>query len=377
MKLLVIVSCLLYVSVSSVSSSQFTVNEEKLRNLLLVGKNVLAGSERNLYRLDYQNLTLKQSVELSRINRLLLKLNDTGSSGDVLSCQNDTCSLFSSDDLTTKIPVTIPNNNPTAPNSLIPGEEDLVGIIAIDQSFYVARENLVGNEDIPSAISRIAYVTVDNNLELSLSLKLSEGSIFTERKFLVTFGENDFVYVVYELSEENKAVDRLRIGRVCKNDTGNGGDTISTYTEAKLECEGGSASSSASVVTIDGYLMVLVAENSGSGSTNNVICSFNVSEINQAMNDKLNCCKNGEGKIDLERQGTKGGGCPTMLSQSQKEVRKLLSYLSTLRIYENIYIVMDNYSEFILDHYAMQSSRYCCTSPGCRYSNKWKKYIVV
>ena len=84
MKLLVIVSCLLYISVSSASSSQFTVNEsvkeEKLRNLLLVGKNVLAGSERNLYRLDYQSLTLEQSIELSRINRLLLKLNDTGSS---------------------------------------------------------------------------------------------------------------------------------------------------------------------------------------------------------------------------------------------------------------------------------------------------------
>ena len=334
MKLLVIVSCLLYISVSSVSSSQFTVNEEKLRNLLLVGKNVLAGSERNLYRLDYQNLTLEQSVELSRINRLLLKLNDTGSSGDVLSCQNDTCSLFSSDDLTTKIPVTIPNNNPTAPNSLIPGEEDLVGI-AIDQSFYVARENRLGNEDIPSAISRITYETVDNNLELSLSLKLSEGSIFTERKFLITFLENDFVYFVYELSEENEAVDRLRIGRICKNDTQSGyfGNIITTYTEAKLECEGGSASSSASVVTIDSYLMVLVAENSGSGSTNNVICSFNVSEINQAMNDTLNSCKNGEGKIDLERQGTKdGSSCPTMLSPSQKEVRKLLSYLSTLRI---------------------------------------------
>ena len=337
MKLLVIVSCLLYISVSSVSSSQFTVNEEKLRNLLLVGKKVLAGSERNLYRLDYQNLTLEQSVELSRINRLLLKLNDTGSSGDVLSCQNDTCSLFSSDDLTTKIPVTIKilSDNQTASNALIPGEEDLVGI-AIDQSFYVARENRLGIEDIASAISRITYVTVDNNLELLVSLKLSEDSIFTERKFLVTFRENDFVYFVYELPEESEVFDRLRIGRMCKNDTGNNGNIITTYTEAKLECEGGSASSSASVVTIDGYLMVLVAENSGSGSTNNVICSFNVSEIDQAMNDTLNCCKNGEGKINLERQGTKDGGeCPTMLSPSQKKVRKkkIGSFFNNIRNY--------------------------------------------
>ena len=103
-----------------------------------------------------------------------------------MSCQNDTCSLFSSDDLTTKIPVTIPSNIPTAPNALIPGEEDLFGI-AIDQSFYVARENSIGIEDIASTISRITYVMVDNNLELSHSLKLSEDSIFTERKFLVTF----------------------------------------------------------------------------------------------------------------------------------------------------------------------------------------------
>ena len=305
-------------------SVKFSVtNEEILRNLLLVGDHVLVGSNASLYRLD-RDLTLLQSVDLTGgVNRLLLKINYTeGTNGDVLSFQEQNCVLFSSQNLTEQETVANPDNTPSASNSIITGVDDLVGIPVSDQSLFIARHHL--DPSIVSMVSKIdiSFSGASDGLVLSLIGSQMEESTISRRKFLLTFKDEEYVYFVYELYLETLNSSKLRIGRACNSDAGSSDGIsllLSTYMEAKLECEGGSSSSSATVLDIEDHLILFVAEHSGS---NSVVCLFNVSNINQAMNEKLEDCKNGEGTVGLERSDfSSSQPCPSGLTQNQKDVR--------------------------------------------------------
>ena len=298
-------------------------NDDSLRNMLLVGDSVLVGSSTNIYRLNSSTLEILNFINVTGLNRLLISVEDTGFGGDVLSCQKEECILLDSTSLA-MTSVSILNNKASV---LIPGDHDLTGIVATsDTSIFTARENFVGDSSnrIASSISKLTYTLNNEELELSLVGSQVEVSLFTERRFLTVFKTDDYVYYMYDLVDGFvDATNNLRISRTCITDPGSGNSLdLATFTEAILQCSGVSSEtvSSATTVTIDGHLMILV--NIFTESNNNEICSFNVSKINEVMDNQLEICKNGNGMLDLKRTGS-SNNCPSGLSEPQK----LVSYV--------------------------------------------------
>ena len=316
---------LVIVTAPQVGTSQTTItqdlnNDDSLRNMLLVGDSVLVGSSTNIYRLNSSTLEVLNSINVTGLNRLLISVEDTGLGGDVLSCQKEECILLDSTSLA-MTSVSILNSKASV---LIPGDQDLTGVATSDTSLFIARENFVGdsNNRIASSISKLTY-SPNNEAELELSLVGSqvENFLFTERRFLTAFKTDDYVYYMYDLVD---ATNNLRISRTCVTDPGSGGSLgLATFTEATLQCTGVSSEtvSSATTVTIDGHLMVLI--NLFTENDKNGICSFNVSIINEAMDNQLELCKNGMGLLGLERTGHSNFNCPSGLTEPQK----LVSYV--------------------------------------------------
>ena len=307
---------------SQTTITQGLNNDDSLRNMLLVDDSVIVGSSTNIYRLNSSKLEILNSINVTGLNRLLISVEDTGLGGDVLSCQKEECILLDSTSLA-KTSVSILNSIASV---LIPGDQDLTGVATSNTSLFIARENFVGdsNNRIASSISKLTYTPNSEELELSLVGNQVEGDLFTERRFLTVFKTEKYVYHMYDLVDRVvDATNNLRISRTCVTDPGSGGSLgLATFTEAILKCTGVSSEtvSSATTVTIDGHLMVLI--NLFTESNNNEICSFNVSMINEAMDNHLEMCKNGDGLLGLKRSRSMNNNCPS-LSESQK----LVSYV--------------------------------------------------
>ena len=288
----------------------YTQNEGTLRNLLLVGDQVIAGSDTKLYRLGAGNLELLERVNITGVNRLLLEINSTNHDGDLFACQEESCIYLKSDNLSSEYTV----NNPSQQSVLIPGTEDLIGLVVMDENFFIARKNSDGEVvDITSSISKLQYSTSGSSLQLTLTGKQAESQVFTIRTFLTGFIHNQYVYYLFNLGDSSP----VRIARICAADEGND-NSLTTYTEARLECEGLNSpdSSSATIAEENGYTIILISEVE---SDINYVCSFNITEIDIMMDEKLDNCVNGIGGNNLVRDGL--GNCPGGFLPGQKEVR--------------------------------------------------------
>ena len=314
----------------------YTQNEGTFRNLLLVRDQVIAGSDTKLYRLDAVNLELLETVNITGVNRLLLEINITNHDGDLLACQEESCIFLKSDNLSSEYTVNNPSQQSLA-SVLIPGTEDLIGLVVMDENFFIARENLDRDSvQITSSISKLGYSTSGSSLQLTLTAKQAENLIFTIRKFLTSFSHNEYVYYLFNLGN---ASPELRIARICAADEGSGDSipALTTYTEARLECQGSNSpdSSSATIAEQNGYSILLFSEVQ---SDINYVCSFNITEVDIMMDEKLDNCANGIGKINLLRDGL--SDCPQGLSLEQKQVR--------IKTYINTYIIhRDNTFSFL------------------------------
>ena len=291
------------------SSSQevYRFDGQSLRNLLVLNNDVvLVGSNTHLYKLG-STLNEEISLQLSEVNRLLLQINNTSLQEDILSCQESSCLLVGSQ--------TLSNSNVTSPSLtsvLFPGQEDLSGIFTGNLEFFVARKRI--SSQTSSSITKFSYSTV-SNLQLTIVGEQREAAVFTDRDFLTNFHYNSFVYYVFILRGTS-----IRVARVCISDPGiadSGERVLTTYTEAELECSGisNSAKSVATFLEYTGDPIILI---SGPGIGSNIICSFNVTLIDEVMDEKLDMCKNGIGQVNLNRDSK--SYCPDGLSNTQKQV---------------------------------------------------------
>ena len=303
----------------------YTQNEGTLRNLLLVGDQVIAGSDTKLYRLDAVNLELLETVNITGVNRLLLEINITNHDGDLLACQEEICIFLKSDNLSSEYTV----NNPSQQSVLIPGTEDLIGLV-MDENISIARENLDGEVvQITSSISKLQYSTSGSSLQLTLIGKQAESQFFTIRTFLTAFIHNLYVYYLFNLGDSSP----VRIARICAADEGND-NSLTTYTEARLECQDLDSpdSSSATIAEQNGHPILLISEVQ---SDINYVCSFNITEIDIMMDEKLDNCVNGIGETNLVRDGLID--CPGGFLPGQKEVR-IKTYIHILYIVITIFL---------------------------------------
>ena len=303
---------LFYLTLIVKSSSQevYRFDGQSLRNLLVLNNDaVLVGSNTHLYKLG-SILNEEISLQISEVNRLLLQINNTNLPEDILSCQENSCLLVGSQTLSNSS-VT----NPSLISVLFPGQEDLSAIFTGNLQFFVARKRMLSSLT-SSSITKFSYSTV-SNLQLNIVGEQREANVFTDRDFLTNFHYNSFVYYVFILSETS-----IRVARVCIADPGieeTGERFLTTYTEAELVCSeiSNSAKSVATFLEYNGDPIILI---SGPGSVigSNIICSFNVTLIDEVMDEKLDRCKNGIGQIDLNRNSKRP--CPDGLSDSQKQV---------------------------------------------------------
>ena len=198
------------------------------------------------------------------------------------------------------------------------------------KTFFIARKNSDGEVvDITSSISKLGYSTSGSSLQLTLIGKQAESQVFTIRTFLTAFIHNHYVYYLFNLGDSSP----VRIARICAADEGND-NSLTTYTEARLEYEGLNSpdSSSATIAEENGYTILLISEVQ---SDINYVCSFNITEIDIMMDEKLDNCANGIGKLNLVRDGI-GDDCPG-LSETQQKVR-IKTYIHILYIVITIFL---------------------------------------
>ena len=296
-------------------SSSYQFNGQSLRNLLVLNNDaVIVGSNTHLYKLG-STLNEEISLQLSEVNRLLLQINNTNLPEDILSCQESSCLLVGSQTLSNSS-VT----NPSLTSVLFPGQEDLSAIFTGNLEFFVARKR-ISSQTISSSITKFSYSTM-SNLQLNIVGEQREANVFTDRDFLTNFHYNSFVYYVFILRGTS-----IHVARVCISDPGieeTGERFLTTYTEVQLECSGisNSAKSVATFLEYNGDPIILIS-GPGLAIGSNIICSFNVTLIDEVMDEKLDNCKNGIGQVNLNRNSK--SSCPAGLSNSQKQVSIKLS----------------------------------------------------
>ena len=301
-------------NVLQISSTVTQKLNDTLRNMLILSDGtILVGSTSRIYKLG-SSLAEEMSIAISERNRLLLQINDTGLSADILSCQENGCFLLDSQDLSNTTVV-----SPTPTSVLFPGTDDIPGVFVGNRQLFVARDNF---QSIVSSLSKLSYTEVSSGTSLPLSIdgKQRETLQFISRLFLTSFQYHGFVYYVFVVTHHGMD---LQVARICTNDTGASDSNIrvlTTYTEAELQCSQivNINDVAATFVEYNGEPLILV-------SVNNVICSFNVSYIDERMDNKLDNCKNANGLLNLVRdsQGSRTA-CPSGFSEEQKNVSKLL-----------------------------------------------------
>ena len=305
--------------------SQYQLQNETLSTCLVLSDgSLLIGTTSNIIKLNPDSLTVNSSLPLNTTtNQLLLLLNDTGLCQNVLSCQKQECFLFNPNDLTT-VNVSI---SPSHSSFLFPTTPDMPGLYTEGRNFFVGKDAA----SVASSISKLRYSSSGSQLEIVLVGSQQERDINLARKFLTNFQHNGFVYYVFVLPGFDS---KLQVARICSNDTGYEEDNmvvLTTYTEAELQCNEMMTPDSitaATFVQYNGESMIMVSMRSDS---TNIICAFNVSEINTRMDDKLSSCKNGQGTLSLKRNSG-SDACPSNLEDNKKNVSKITVIFNTMAI---------------------------------------------
>lgn len=273
---------------------------------------LVAGSKDYLYLLN-SSLGVISSRTISPVNRMLLIIDVPEVSGEVvLACQSDECSLHSSGNFSIVHEVDFDIVELDA--VLLGGDRGVFSVMS-GGSIFVARPNYEPAQ-VTSSISKLSYSFSESTLDISLTGSQEETDRFQERTFMTRFIYGGFIYYVFYLQLVN--LEELRIARHCLDDSGGSSNSLTTYTEAHLQCDtaANAVPTAATFLELNGEPFILLAMKSLVDSSNR-ICLFNLTEIDQKMDDKLTSCANGNGQLDLQRNSR--SNCP-MLDQSQIDV---------------------------------------------------------
>ena len=287
---------------------QYTASSgDSFRNMAVLSNGgLVVGSEEYLYLFD-SSLNVTDTIETKTGNRLLLNIVVPELGSSILACQADLCKLHDSSNFSTTYDVEFTSGS----DGILGGDRNLLGITD-GSSVFVARPN---DEDelvrATSKISKLSYTFNSSVLDFALTGAQEESSRFRDRLFLTSFIFEDFLYVVFYLAE-------LRIARLCLDDSGSSSDSLTTYTEAVLDCDTVSTvtPTAATFFELNKEPLLIVTMESLVESSNK-ICLFNITEINQRMDQKLDDCAHGTGTRNLARDGSEV--CPN-LSPGQIDV---------------------------------------------------------
>ena len=143
--------------------SQYQLQNDTLSTCLVLSDgSLLIGTASHIIKLNSESLTVNSSLPLNTTtNQLLLLLNDTGLSQNILSCQEQECFLLNPNDLST---VSV-STSPTPSSFLFPTTLDMPTLHTEGRNFFVGKD---AASPIASSISKLQYSSSGSQLQILL-----------------------------------------------------------------------------------------------------------------------------------------------------------------------------------------------------------------
>ena len=267
---------------------------ENLRNVVIAGNNVIVGSLSTLYRLT-PDMVEVESVMLDSPNRLLVA-NQASSVEAVLACGSLSCSLSPSNDLSE-----IFWEGPI----LDPGESNVLAALSLtNDSTLSVTYGVKQSLNKPSTITRCSLFNSFRSPPYMISpyAEQREPDISVMREFLAVFSHENYQYFVVNVNS------RVHITRLCLTDNGNQPSSFGTFAShfvLELRCANSESANSATFVDSTGPFGVETVVLTFQVPTSDAfhICTFNLTEINERMDQKFETCIDGSGNVGLQRSG--------------------------------------------------------------------------
>ena len=277
---------------------------------MVADNNVIMGSSSTLYRLS-PDLVEVESMMLpprSLPNRLLVA--DTTRDGRfgraVLACGSPHCTLS---------PVNRLSNILWQGPVLDPGEMNVLPAFSLTNNGTLSVT--YGTQQSQARPSTITRGTLLNSFRPEPPMFIQyteqrEPTVLVTREFLAVFSNEGYQYFVVSINSE------AHITRLCLSDNGDQPSTLSTFAshfELELECANSELATAATFVSstepfgVETVLLAFQVINAGTFH----ICAFNLSEINERMDQKFETCINGCGLSGFDRDGQVP--CPTLLPE--------------------------------------------------------------
>ena len=311
----VAVSCLSFCSQNSM---------ETLKNVVVTNDTVIVGSTSALYRLTLE-LVKVESVIINGQNRLLVadRSRDGMFGGGVLACGSPHCTLS---------PVNMLSNIVWEGRILNPGRANVLAAFSLvndgtlSVTFGTRRDQ---NRGTPSTITRGSLLNAFRSPPYTFSEYAVQMETTTvQREFLAVFSSQGYQYFVANI--DNKTT----ITRLCLSDNGNQpspNSSFASHFELKLRCNGSEAASAATFVNstepfgVETVLLSFEVPNSYTVP----ICAFNLSDVNERMDQKLEMCINGSGEAGFTRD--KEIPCSTLLPNTSVSVCMLSDFEQSIK----------------------------------------------
>jgi len=304
-----------------------TLSSETLRNMVVAGNNVIVGSSSTLYRLA-PDLVEVESVMLDSPNRLLVgdQIRDEFIEVAVLACGSSSCSLS---------PITALSDIVWEGPVLDPGESNVLAALSLtnEGTFSVT----YGTRRSPSRPSTITRGTLLNSFQsppytFGEYAEQREPSTSVMREFLAVFSHENYQYFVVNVNS------RVHITRLCLMDNGNQFGTFASHFELELGCTNSESSTSATFVDstepfgVETVILTFQVPTSDAFH----ICTFNLSEINERMNQKFETCINGSGNVGLQRSGE--SPCPIVSPEQTAAMVSPIVMKACIESVDSLYI---------------------------------------
>ena len=255
---------------------------------------VIVGSSSALYRLTV-DLVEVESVMLNSPNRLLVadRSRDRMLGGGVLACRSPRCTLSSVNMLSDVV---------WEGRILNPGDTNVLAAFSlVNDGTLSVTFGTRRDQNSPSTITRGSLLNAFRSPPYTFSEYAVQREPSTvQRVFLAVFSSQSYQYFVANIDNE------ATITRLCLSDNRNQpspNGSFASHFELELECAGSEAATSATFVNSTepfGVETVLLSFEVPTSDTVH-ICAFNLSEINERMDQKLETCINGSGEAGFTR----------------------------------------------------------------------------
>ena len=274
---------------------------------MVAGDNVIVGASSTLYRLN-PNLMEVESVTLSmergRPNRLLVADRTTQGTfgGAVLACGSPHCTLS---------PINRLRDIVWQGSVLGSGDKNVLAAFSLTSDGTLSVT--YGTRNSESRSSTITRGSLLNSFSPQpyMFVEYAEQREPT-REFLTVFSNGGYQYFIACVDNE------VHVTRLCLSDNGDQPSPLGTFAshfELELKCASSDSATAATFVnSIEpfGVEMVLLAfQATTSESDTRHICAFDLSEINERMDQKFETCINGSGMSGFRRDDE--APCPILL----------------------------------------------------------------